>query len=144
MSLNAVSCQTPDTEQIENEETSNNGSMKIKVTINGKVLTATLEDNPTAKDFISLLPITLNLEDYNKTEKISTLPQKLDSKEVPHYPKAVTGDIGYYIPWGNICIFYKDFPHCSSLIKIGSFDGDVSDFQVAGDIRDVKIEVFED
>lgn len=32
-------------------------------------VTATLDDNATSRDFISLLPLTLTLEDYNGTER---------------------------------------------------------------------------
>ena len=35
--------------------------VKIRVTIDGTALTATLTDNPTAKDFASLLPLTVTL-----------------------------------------------------------------------------------
>ena len=35
--------------------------MKIRLTINGKSATATLADNPSARDFLSLLPLTLKL-----------------------------------------------------------------------------------
>ena len=45
--------------------------MKIRVDVNGKQVTATLNDNETSRDFVSLLPLTLTLEDYNGTEKIS-------------------------------------------------------------------------
>ena len=48
--------------------------MKIRITIGHKTVTATLIDSDTARDFVSLLPLTLTLEDYNKTEKVSDLP----------------------------------------------------------------------
>ncbi len=38
--------------------------MKLKITIGQTVLTATMYDNPTAADFIALLPLTLTLQDY--------------------------------------------------------------------------------
>ena len=44
-------------------------SMKIRITIGERVITATMHDNATARDFISLLPLTLTLEDYAKIEK---------------------------------------------------------------------------
>jgi hypothetical protein len=47
--------------------------VKIRVTINGTAFTGTLnDDNPAAKDFLSLLPLTATLEDYAATEKITT------------------------------------------------------------------------
>jgi len=39
----------------------------------------TLEDNATTRDFVALLPLTLTLRDYNRTEKISDLPKKLST-----------------------------------------------------------------
>ena len=57
--------------------------MKIRLTINGKAINATLIDNATAKDFLTLLPMTLTLEDYAATEKISYLPRKLSTAGAP-------------------------------------------------------------
>jgi hypothetical protein len=53
------------------------GVMKIRVNIEGKTLTATLADNQTSREFVSLLPLKLKLEDFASTEKISYLPRKL-------------------------------------------------------------------
>jgi hypothetical protein len=49
-------------------------TMRIRLTFDGKAVEATLLDNATARDFLSLLPMTLTLEDYNSTEKIATRP----------------------------------------------------------------------
>ena len=32
------------------------------------------------------------------------------------------GDIAYYAPWGNLAIFYRDFPYSPGLIKLGVID----------------------
>ena len=40
------------------------GTMRIRLTIDGKAVEATLLDNATTRDFLSLLPMTLTLEDY--------------------------------------------------------------------------------
>ena len=42
-------------------------TMKVRITVDGKAIEATLLDNATARDFASLLPLTLTLEDYNST-----------------------------------------------------------------------------
>ena len=52
-------------------------TMKIRIDVDGTPLTATLDDTATSRDFISLLPLTRTLEDYNAPEKISDLPKKL-------------------------------------------------------------------
>jgi hypothetical protein len=58
-------------------------TMKIRMDVNGTGVTATLDDNETSREFVSLLPLTLTLEDYNSTEKISNLAKKLSTKGAP-------------------------------------------------------------
>src|SRR5947207_4736688 len=81
--------------KVENVKTD---SMKLKITIGEKVLIATLYDNPTTRDFISLLPLTLTLTDYNGTEKISDLPKKLSTKNAAAGYEPSVGDITLYAP----------------------------------------------
>ena len=96
--------------------------MKIVLTVDGRSITATLEDNPTARDFVSLLPLTIVLEDYARTEKIAYLPRKLTKEGAPAGIDPSVGDITYYAPWGNLALFYRDFGYAKGLIKIGSID----------------------
>jgi len=57
------------------------GNLKIKITINNNtVAMGKLESSDTAQQFAALLPLSLTLEDYSKTEKISDLPEKLTTK----------------------------------------------------------------
>jgi hypothetical protein len=49
-------------------------SMKIKLIMKDRVLTATLENNKTAQDFVSLLPLTLTMDDLFGREKFGHLP----------------------------------------------------------------------
>jgi hypothetical protein len=114
--------------------------MKIRLTAGAKVLTATLLDNATARDFAALLPLTLTLTDYASTEKVSDLPKRLSTKGAPSGTTPSAGDIAYYAPWGNLAIFYKDFSHSSGLIKLGKLDGDVEALHAAGPLE-VKVEL---
>ena len=100
-------------------------SMKIRIKLENKTLTATLDDNATTRDFVALLPLTVTLKDYNRTEKISDLPKKLSTEGAPPGSDPNIGDIAYYAPWGNIAIFYRDFGYSSGLVKLGKLDGDV-------------------
>jgi len=97
-------------------------TMKIRLTVDGKAIEATLLDNATARDFASLLPLTLTLEDYNSTEKISYLPRKLSTAGAPAGVDPAPGDVAYYAPWGNLAIFYKDFGYSKGLISLGRID----------------------
>jgi hypothetical protein len=96
--------------------------VKIRITISGKSLNATLAENETSRDFGSLLPLTLTLEDYAKTEKISELPKKLSTKGAPPGYEPSAGDITYYAPWGNLALFHKDGHDSPGLIKLGTVD----------------------
>ena len=48
--------------------------MKIHLTINGKVIAATLADNRIAEDFVAMLPLTIDLHDFFGREKFGALP----------------------------------------------------------------------
>jgi hypothetical protein len=109
--------------------------MKIRITIGEKVVTATLTDSGAARDFVSLLPLTLMLEDYNRTEKISNLPRKLSTTGAPAGSDPDVGDIAYYAPWGNLAIYYKDFGYSSGLVILGKIDGDVEAFNAPGSVK---------
>lgn len=109
--------------------------MKIRIKVEDKVLTATLRDSKTARDFVSLLPLTLTLDDYNKTEKISYLPRKLSTEGAPAGSDPDVGDIAYYAPWGNLAIYYKDFGYSDGLVILGKIDGDMEAFRAPGSVK---------
>jgi hypothetical protein len=99
--------------------------MKIRITISEKTVDATLLDNATTREFLSLLPITLELEDYASTEKIAYLPKKLSTADAPAGIDPSVGDITYYAPWGNLAIFHKDFGYSKGLVKLGYLDSGI-------------------
>ena len=115
-------------------------TMKLKLTIGEKTATAILYDNPTSKDFASLLPITLELEDYNNTEKIGTLSKKLSTQNAPAGFDPSVGDITYYAPWGNFALFYKDFSYSGGLISLGKITSGIEAFQTGNSLT-VTIEL---
>jgi len=95
-------------------------TMKINIDVEGTTITATLDDSPAARDFASLLPLALTLQDYHSTEKISDLPRRLSTQGAPAGIDPSPGDITYYAPWGNLAIFYKDFGYSRGLVKLGA------------------------
>lgn len=109
--------------------------MKIKLTLEGTVMTATLVDSQTTRDFVSLLPLTLTLEDYGRTEKISYLSQRLSTEDAPPGSDPSIGDITYYAPWGNLAIFYRDFGYSSGLVILGKIDGGIEELDVPGSVE---------
>lgn len=117
-------------------------AMKISIRLQDKVITATLMDNATSRDFVSLLPMSLTLEDYAATEKISDLPRKLSTEGSSAGSTPSIGDIAYYSPWGNLAIFYRDFRYSSGLIKLGKIDSGIEALNVPGSTK-VTIELVE-
>jgi hypothetical protein len=117
--------------------------MKIRIEVDGTRIIAALDDNATAKDFASLLPLTLTLDDYNGTEKISDLPKRLSTRGAPAGVDPVAGDLAYYAPWGNLAIFYKDFGYSRGLVKLGTIESSSIPFTHPGRLR-VTIEAIED
>jgi hypothetical protein len=101
--------------------------MDIQLTVGGTVLTATMLDNATSRDFLSLLPLTLTLRDYAGTEKVSDRPRRLSTADAPAGADPAVGDIAYYAPWGNLAIYYRDFGYSSGLVKLGSIEAGIED-----------------
>ncbi|GGK19696.1 cyclophilin-like fold protein [Parabacteroides faecis] len=116
-------------------------SMKLNITVGSRTITATMEDNAAARDFLSRLPLEVTLNDYNNiTEKIFYPSPALTTVGVTRGCSPVLGDITIYVPWGNVAIFCKNWSRSNDLIKIGRIDGDgIGVLNVAGDIA-VKFE----
>ena len=109
--------------------------MKINIKVRDQVITATLIDSKTTQDFVSLLPLTLMLEDYASTEKISNLPKRLSTEDAPPGSDPSVGDIAYYAPWGNLAIYYRDFGYSNGLVILGKIDSDIETLNVPGSVE---------
>ena len=97
-----------------------NADNKLKISVNGEKLTATLEDNSSARALTELLKqgdITVDMSDYGNFEKVGDLPQDL-----PRNDESITtvpGDIILY--QGNkITIYYAE--NTWDFTKLGHID----------------------
>jgi hypothetical protein len=120
--------------------------MQIRLDLEGTPLAATLDDTEAARDFVSLLPLTLTFEDYAATEKVGDLPRKLSTAGAPAGTAASPGDIAHYAPWGNLAVFYRSFGYSTGLVRLGRLDDPevgVAALRRPGPLR-VKIEIVED
>ncbi|WP_105429542.1 cyclophilin-like fold protein [Neorhizobium sp. T6_25] len=118
-----------------NQEPTN---VKIKITFNDLSMTATLYDNPSARDLITMLPLHLKIEDYGGNEKIVRLPRKLTEDGSGPFGNERPGDLCYFEPWGNLALFYGDY-RWDGLIRLGRFDGGIEPLFVRGEYP-VRIE----
>lgn len=80
--------------------------MKIRLTINDKTVTARLIDSPTARDFVSLLPVTLTMSDLFRREKFGRLPRAISEGGKRTHTYAL-GDIAYWSPGPDLAIYYR-------------------------------------
>ena len=117
-------------------------SMKIKLTIKDRVLTATLENNKTAQDFVSLLPLTLTMDDLFGQEKFGHLPRAI-SEAGERTDRYEVGQIVYWSPGPDVAIFYRNDQKAipdPGIIVIGRLDSGAEALDVDGSVK-VTIEV---
>ena len=111
--------------------------MKIRITVEDKVLTATLLDNKTAQDFVSLLPLALSMNDLFGREKYGHLPRAL-SDEGKRTRTYEVGDIVYWSPGPDVAIYYRHDGQAipaPGIIVIGKIDSRVEALDVPGSLR---------
>jgi hypothetical protein len=81
------------------------------------------EDTPASRDLLSMLPLTLEFEDFAGREKIAYPPRPIRFAGSP--PSSVgAGDLGIYTPWGNLAFFYEGERGAPSaqIARLGTFD----------------------
>jgi hypothetical protein len=117
-------------------------TVKINIRMEERSIPATLNDSKAAQDFASLLPLSMTLEDYASTEKLSDLPKRLSTEGAPPGYDPSIGDISYYAPWGNLALFYRDAGYATGLVKLGKIDSGVEALRRSGSLR-VSIELSE-
>lgn len=116
--------------------------MRIRLTAGETVLNATLHDNATARDFASLLPLTLPVNDLFKREKYAHLPQSLAAGGEPQFSYEI-GNIVYWSPGPDIAIFYdhdgQSIPE-PGIVPLGEIDSGADAFKKYDGTVDVTIE----
>ena len=110
--------------QTQKEETNTmESTRRIRFSLDdGSEIIVQLNDNPAAEALYEMLPIELSFEDFNSTEKIDYLTEEIPSDGSPDQCDPDVGSLCYYIPWSNLCFFYRDFRPSSSLIPLGQVE----------------------
>ncbi|MFE7416240.1 cyclophilin-like fold protein [Rhodococcus sp. NPDC057529] len=80
--------------------------MQIRLRIGASEATARLYDNATARDFASLLPVTITLHDLGGREKAGPLPRELADGQGQSSYRA--GQLGYWAPSSDLAIYYRE------------------------------------
>lgn len=116
--------------------------IKVKVTVGGQVLTATLIDNATTRSLISKFPLTVPMKNLYAREMVYHFPNPLPANEVQQSGYEV-GDLSYWTPRHSLVVFYKQNGEViNNLQKIGHFDSNVEFLGQSAD-TDVKFELLD-
>lgn len=108
-------------------------AMRLRFSFADQDFTATLEDNPSARDLFSMLPLDLTIEDYATNEKIAYLPRKLTEDGSGRFGNEAAGDLCYYAPWGNLALFHGPYGWSRGLIRLGRLDQGAKPLLVRGE-----------
>jgi hypothetical protein len=81
-------------------------AMRVRIVVAGKSIAATLANSEAARDFASLLPLTLAMNDLFRREKFASLPRAISEQGKRTNDYAV-GTIGYWPPGPDVAIFYR-------------------------------------
>lgn len=121
-----------------NSNEDNDMVTKMKITVNGRTLTATLEDNATTRAIEQRLPMTLPMMDLYGREMCYRFPEALptDNARTRGYE---VGEIVYYPPMHSFVIMYRQNGERFQMQSIGRIDSGVEIFDGIGDV-DVRFE----
>ena len=148
MASNAASAEEEDTEATAtataNEQSSSQDAQgreqgrvsNMKITVNGREFTATLEDNATTKALEGVLPLTVPMDNLYSREMCYHLPDALPTDDVATRGYEV-GDLVYWPPMHSLVILYAQNGEHFSYQKLGHVEGDVESFFTGAGTLDV-------
>ncbi|PKU24124.1 hypothetical protein CWS72_13140 [Telmatospirillum siberiense] len=111
--------------------------MRIRLKIESNVITATLVDSETARDFVSLLPLTLTMEDLFGREKFAHLPRAISEGGQRTRTYAV-GDLIYWSPGPDVAIYYRHDGQTvpsPGIITIAKIESGMQALNVSGSVK---------
>lgn len=99
------------------------------------------KDNQTVRDFLSLLPVTMELKEFAGREKIGYFSRKLTSDGSPGSDPE-DGDLIYFVPWGNLGFYYNasGIGYSDQTVHIGEYKASLKQLeQLEG--QPVRVEI---
>lgn len=115
---------------------------RIAMTTGTTVITADLHDNPTTRDFVASLPVTMPMTRWGEREYYGKVDKRLSDKG-RQQNGFEDGDVAYYVPGTSFAVFFnnKVNPDISHLIVMGKVTSDLSVFESLGESLTVRIEL---
>jgi hypothetical protein len=93
--------------------------MQVKITSMGHTATFRLYDTGAAKEFYDQLPLKLDLTNFRDAQWMFYPPEKLNVTAREAYHDGKKGELGYYAPWGDVFMLYKDFYAGDEMHRLG-------------------------
>lgn len=127
---------------MKNDHLKDSGSMKLRLKVGSRIITATMINCKTTRDFISLLPLTVTMNDLFRREKYTHLPRAI-STEGGRSLSYQIGEIVYWSPGPDVAIYYRQDGEripAPGIIVMGKIDSGVESLDVAGPVK-VTIEL---
>ncbi|WP_166434288.1 cyclophilin-like fold protein [Vibrio viridaestus] len=117
-------------------------SVPITLTIDSIVITATLDNSQTSKEFLATLPRTMSMTRYGDREYYGKVGKAI-SEEGQKINDYSNGDVTYYATGRSFAIFYAKEGESSQsgLIRMGKITSDLSDFEKIAGAVEMRIEV---
>lgn len=94
-------------------------NMRIKITSGDKIAVFQLYNTVAAKELYEQLPLKLDLTNFRDAQWMFFPPKKLSVKAQEAYHEGKKGELGYYEPWGNVFMLYKDFYARDKMHRLG-------------------------
>jgi hypothetical protein len=108
------------------DDTPDEDSMKITITIGEQRFQATLIDSAATRYLVAQLPVTLDMTDHGGVEKTGPLPSPLSLDGQPEGADPDVGDLGYYAPGNDLVLYYGDQTYFPGIVVLGRLEGDAA------------------
>lgn len=117
------------------------GETEIQMQFGEVEVTALLDDSQTSRDFLSLLPLTLDMTRFYDREYAAHLGDAVISQEGEQIADFENGDVTYYVAGHALAVFFDgaDRSDQSGLIRMGRITSDVE--ELAGLSGDAQVTI---
>ena len=104
--------------------------MKIKISVNGKIFDATLENNSSTQELVKKLPLDVEMTELNGNEKYFKFNENFPSAD-KNIGEIHAGDLMLYSS-SYLVLFYKNFPTSYNYTRLGKIENPESLSEILG------------
>ena len=114
----------------------------IEIRAGNALISATLDDSPTSRDFVKSLPLTISMKRWGDREYYGKVREPLSDRGRKQNGFA-NGDVAYWPRGGSFAIFFnnKVNPVISDLIVFGKISTDLKVFDAMDESLEMRIEL---